>query len=315
MKGPDKVDKLIVIPDAHAAPDYSNDRFDWLAAFLRDERPNVIVCLGDFADMGSLSHYDKGKRSFEGRRYQRDVDATRDAMARLGAVACDAYMTLGNHEARIAKATNDNAELDGTISHVDLGYGEHGWQVLPYQAVLSIGGFAFSHHFASGVSGRPIGGVSQGAAMVRQLHGSSVAGHSHVYDIAIQTRPDGTRVQAFVAGCYVSLDHDEGWSSATQHMWVNGITVLEGVSNGWAESWRFVSQTALRQRYARGGKPVGAPIVDLDFDDLPDTDPTQRLSYHSAAKLSGHDPSYVRRWCLKHGRTPEEFVAERSRIP
>src|SRR5687768_6321108 len=76
-------EKVLIIPDAHAHPQFDNTRFSWLGQLIADERPDTIVCLGDFADMPSLSGYDKGKKSFEGRRYKKDIDAARDAMSMM----------------------------------------------------------------------------------------------------------------------------------------------------------------------------------------------------------------------------------------
>ena len=66
---------LLVIPDCHAAPEYDNDRFTALGKFIVDEQPDIIVCLGDFGDMPSLSSYDKGTKGFEGRRFKKDVES------------------------------------------------------------------------------------------------------------------------------------------------------------------------------------------------------------------------------------------------
>ena len=70
---------LLIIPDAHAAPGYDNERFTAVGQFVMDERPEYVVCLGDWADLPSLSSYDKGTRGFEGRRYQNDVASAVDA--------------------------------------------------------------------------------------------------------------------------------------------------------------------------------------------------------------------------------------------
>lgn len=316
MRLDDHARRVVVVPDAHAHPAYDAARFSWLGAFIERERPSHVVCLGDFADMAALSQYDRNKRGFEGRRYTKDVEATREALRSLHAEVRHAsprwLMCLGNHEARITRATNDAAELDGAIGIDDLGYREHGWECLPYQAVLTVGGVNFSHHFAAGVSGRPIGGTHQAAAMIRLLHASSVVGHSHVYDMSVQTRPDGSRVFALVAGCYVHADHHEGWSSATEHMWVNGVTVLEDVRDGWPQAWRFVSQQALRETYAPPAEHLGPPAVSvggLDFDDVADTrvETEERISWREASRICGKDEStvrksglsaaaYVRRW-------------------
>ena len=292
--------KIIVIPDAHAHPSYDVERFAWLGSLIETERPSHVVCLGDFADMPSLSHYDRNKRGFEGRRYVHDIEVTRNALSALHERIANAkphwIMCLGNHEARISKATNDSAELDGAIGIDDLGYRERGWELYPYQSVVSLGGISFSHHFASGVSGRPIGGMTQAASMTRLLYQSAVAGHSHTYDQTIRTRPDGSRILALSAGCYTHLEHHETWSVATEKLWVNGITILEDVRHGWPGSWRFISQESLKARFRR----------------LKDLGPAERhVSVADAARIVGVRERSVRKWCQHHKRSPRDYVETR----
>ena len=66
----------LVIPDQHAHPDNNNDRFEWLGKLIVDLKPDVVINLGDMADMPSLCTYDKGTKGFEGRRYKQDVNST-----------------------------------------------------------------------------------------------------------------------------------------------------------------------------------------------------------------------------------------------
>ena len=63
----------LIIPDSHAHPDYKNDRYDWLGKLILDLKPDVLVNIGDTADMASLSAYDKGKASFHGRNYDQQT--------------------------------------------------------------------------------------------------------------------------------------------------------------------------------------------------------------------------------------------------
>ena len=42
---------LMIIGDAHAHPDYDNSRFDKLGKFIVKSKPDIIVCMGDFAAM------------------------------------------------------------------------------------------------------------------------------------------------------------------------------------------------------------------------------------------------------------------------
>ena len=73
----------LLIPDQHAHPDFNNNRADWLGKFILDRKPDVVVNMGDAADMPSLSAYDKGKASFHGMNYQRDIEAHLDFQDRL----------------------------------------------------------------------------------------------------------------------------------------------------------------------------------------------------------------------------------------
>ena len=75
----------LVIPDPHAHPDCDNDRFTALGKFIVDLQPDVIVCLGDLADMPSLCSYEKGTGKFEGRRYRLDIESNIDANKKLWA--------------------------------------------------------------------------------------------------------------------------------------------------------------------------------------------------------------------------------------
>lgn len=74
---------LLVIGDPHAHPSYDNSRFTKLGNFIAREKPQIIVCIGDMADMPSLSSYDKGTKGFEGRRYKKDVESVIDAQKKL----------------------------------------------------------------------------------------------------------------------------------------------------------------------------------------------------------------------------------------
>ena len=45
---------LMIIGDPHAHPDYYNSRFEKLGKCIVKSKPDIIVCMGDFADMPSL---------------------------------------------------------------------------------------------------------------------------------------------------------------------------------------------------------------------------------------------------------------------
>jgi len=256
--------KILVIPDAHAHPDYDNRRFIALGKLIVDERPDTIVCIGDFADMPSLSSYDRGTRGFEGRRYNRDIEAARQANNYLWH-ALDTYneqqkrnkkaqykprkvMCLGNHEARIDRVTQSSSELHGTISMDDLGYEEAGWEVYPFMDKVFIEGVGFSHYFASGVMNRPIGGEHIGNSLLSKNYMSSVQGHSHLYNHAIRTRADGQKMHGLAVGCFVHPEYTEGWCAGARHLWWEGVLLLDNVSEG-DFSLRDITTKQLMEQY------------------------------------------------------------------
>ena len=134
----------LVIGDPHCNPKASNDRFLWAGKMAHDLKPDTIICMGDFASMDSLSSYDKGKKSFEGRRYRKDIDHAHDALEKfnkgLNGRRPRKVMLLGNHEDRIDRIIDETPELDGTISTKDLNFKEFGWEVIPYQEPMVVDG-------------------------------------------------------------------------------------------------------------------------------------------------------------------------------
>lgn len=257
---------MLWIPDYHARPDLDNERAVALGNFIVANKPDVVVMLGDWADMWSLSSYDKGKRSFEGRRYKDDVESAIAAQEALWG-PLDEYnaqqrankkaqyrpwsvMFLGNHdEGRIDRVTNLHPELHDTISVDDLKYNEYWDVVVPFKESLVINGFAISHYFTSGNSPEPISGVHAAHNLLVKNGMSTVCGHSHLLDMKVATRADGKKQMAISAGCFTHPDMIEGWNKDTQHKWWNGVIWMDGVKDGYAEVICPTSQAYLMENY------------------------------------------------------------------
>jgi len=226
--------KIAVIPDTQVKPGIRLDHLHRVGRYIADKRPDVIVHLGDHADMPSLSSYDKGKRDFEGRRYVKDIAAARLGMEVLMAPIREAkdyrprlVLTLGNHEERINRAANDAAELDGLISVEDLEYEAHGWEVYPFLKPVVIGGVVFCHYLTSGVMGRPI---TTANALLTKRHMSTVVGHQQGFQMATAVRADGKMLTGIIAGsCY---EHDEGYLGPQGNNHYRGMLMLHEVTDG-----------------------------------------------------------------------------------
>lgn len=235
--------KHFVIPDIQAKPGVDFKYLKAIGHYIVEKQPDVIVCLGDFADMPSLSSYDVGKKSFEGRRYKDDIQASWDAMGTLMQPIREHNMqalrnkkktyrprlvlTLGNHEDRINRAVNNDPKLDGVLSVNDLPYIYHGWEVYPFLEVVVVDGIAYSHYFTTGVAGRP---ASTASAQLSKKHMSCIAGHQQGLQIATAHRADGKRLTSIIAGsCY---EHNEDYMGAQGNKHWRGCLMLHEVDDG-----------------------------------------------------------------------------------
>lgn len=248
----------LVIPDAHAHPDYHNNRFNWLGKLVADVKPDVVVCLGDWADMPSLCSYDKGTKGYEGRRYVKDLAAAHDAQERFfheikkHKKKLPRFVMLeGNHEHRIERAISaDAAHLDGIISNDDLGYEDYGWEYVRYDGatpgVVDIDGVAYAHFFTSGIMNRPIGGVHPAAAVIQKQFQSCTQGHAHVADFAIRTRADGRHIMGCLAGVY--QDYDADFAGVANRLWWRGVVHKRDVSRGVYDP-NFISMHTIKKEY------------------------------------------------------------------
>lgn len=249
--------KHLIIPDCQIKDGDDTEFLSWIGQYILDQKPDVIINLGDFADMESLSSYDVGKKSFEGKRYIKDIGAVQQAMDKLlqplrefNAKAKKnkekqykprKVLTLGNHEERIARAVNNDPKLEGLIKYEDLPYKD--WEVHSFLKPVFIDGIAYCHYFPTGVMGRP---ATTASAMVSKLHMSCIAGHQQGKQVAYGKRPDGSTITCIIAGsCY---EHDEHYLDHQTNKHWRGIIVLHEVQDGCFDEM-FVSLSYLKKRY------------------------------------------------------------------
>ncbi len=237
--------KHLVIPDSQVTPTTPTDYLKWIGQFIIEKQPDVIVHLGDFADMESLSSYDIGKKDYEGRRYKADIEASKTAMGILCKPINDynnkrrlwkeklykpeMHLTIGNHEHRITRAVQDDPKMDGFMSINDLDYEKFGWTVHPFLEIVEIDGVHYSHYFANPLSGRPYGGENIGIRL-KNIGFSFVMGHQQIYMLGVKSLNNGKRIRGLVQGaCYL---HDEFYRGLQSNNEWRGIFIFHEVSDG-----------------------------------------------------------------------------------
>lgn len=251
--------KIMVIPDTQVKPGSDLSHLTWAGQYAVDKKPDVIVHLGDHWDMPSLSSYDVGKKSFEGRCYTDDIAAGIDGMVSfLAPIKIEQnrrvvnkkkqwnprmIYCMGNHCNRVNRAIENDRKLEGLISTDDFLLEDMGWEVVPFLEPINIGGVMFAHYFCSGVMGRP---VSSAQLMLTKKHMSCVQGHVQDRAISYAQRADGKRMTGIFAGIF--YQHDEEYlNHQTNQSW-RGIWMLHEVDDGQFDEMP-VSLNYLRKRY------------------------------------------------------------------
>jgi len=249
----------LVIPDTQVKPNQPVEHLRWAGLYAAEKKPDVIIHIGDHWDMPSLSNWDVGKKSFEGRRYKDDIKAGLDAMeVFLEPIRAEQkrlisnkkkqwnprlVFTIGNHEQRIERAIEADAKLEGLIGYDDLKLNELGFEVYDFLEVSIIDGIAYSHYFTSGIMGRP---VSSARNMLSKKMMSCVMGHVQDKDIAFARRADGKNILGLFAGIF--YQHDEDYLTAQTNGSWRGIWMLNEVNDGSCEEMP-ITLGYLRNRY------------------------------------------------------------------
>lgn len=244
----------MVIPDIQAKPNVSHDHLEWIANYAIEKRPDVIVQIGDWADMPSLSLYDKGKRCYEGRRYVKDCEAANYSLERFERTLEDynranpdtpynprKVLTYGNHENRIERATMLDASLHGKLTLEDLDFERRGWECHEFLKVVEIDGIQYSHYFISGSMGRP---VSSASALLKARSGSATMGHVQRMDVAYH--PQTQHIGLFCGTCYT---HDEDYLGPQGNTAPRQIIMKHEVEGG-RYDLMAVSLRFLQKRYS-----------------------------------------------------------------
>lgn len=252
----------IVIPDTQAKEGVPTDHLKWIGQYIVDEfhdKPVKIIHLGDHADMPSLSLYDKGKKSMEGRRYLLDIKAANKAWEILNQAMTDfnanrrktkhagwhpeRYILLGNHEDRINRAVEGDAQLEYVISTDDLDYARTGWKVIPFKEILWLDGVGYSHFFYNPMTGKPFGGNVE--SRLKSIGHTFTMGHQQTLMYGLRFVA-GKSQHGLVAGaCYL---HDEEYKGPQGNAHWRGIIVKHEVRDGSYDPM-FVSLDYLCRRY------------------------------------------------------------------
>lgn len=230
----------LVIPDCQIKPGQDTTHIDWAAQAIVEYKPDVIVCIGDFWDLPSLSTHDApGSKEAEGRRVAADIDAGNQAfealvlpmqmeMDRLKYTRrrqwkprCE--FLFGNHEDRLSRAIFRDPKWEGVISLDSLK--TPGFSRTKFPNILEIDGIKYAHYFPNPYSGRPIGGTIPNR--LSHIGCTFVQGHQQGFLYGTKQYPDHVK-HGLVCGRFYN-NHESYRPQDVQDVEWNGIIVLNDV--------------------------------------------------------------------------------------
>lgn len=250
----------LLIPDTQVKEGVPLHHLEAAGNYIVTKQPDVIVHIGDHWDMPSLSAYDRGKKSSEGRRVHIDIEAGQRAMevllAPLWALQArqrankkkvyqpEMHFTCGNHEQRIDRHVESHPELDGSLSIETLNIEGFGWKAHPFLQPVNVDGIDYCHYFYNPNSGRPYGGTV--VNKLSKIKSSFTMGHQQGLQIHPETTNNGRKIWGLVAGSFYL--HEESYKGPQGNSHWQGIVMKHNVKDG-DYSPCVVNMDYLLQRY------------------------------------------------------------------
>jgi len=232
-----------VIPDGQIKPGDDLTHIKWAAKAIVEYKPDVVVVIGDWWDLPSLSMHDApGSKEAEGRNVLSDIEIGNVAFELLvGPMQKErariirnrkkpwrpeCHFLFGNHEDRLTRAISRDPRFDGLLTLDALktpGFTRHA-----YQKIVEVDGIKYCHFFPNVYSGRAIGGTI--VNRLNHIGSSFVQGHQQGFLYASKAYPDHIK-HGLVCGRFYQ-HHESYRAEDVQKVEWNGICVLNGVRNG-----------------------------------------------------------------------------------
>lgn len=138
--------KICIVPDVHM--DVTVPRpYETVKRFIKKNKFDEIVLLGDFMDVSSLSAWDMDKKLLmEGRRFSQEVDLANKELDYLQKYCKKITYLEGNHEDRVGRYIERHSELEGTLDLPKvLKLKERGIKWVKYNDLYKVGKLYMTH--------------------------------------------------------------------------------------------------------------------------------------------------------------------------
>ena len=232
--------KAIVFPDLHF-PLHDEKAFQCALNVIKEVKPDVFICLGDFAEGEMVSHWRWSRRKRPPLEYQLPlIDQEADLVNLhldmidkvLKKVGCKRkYLAMGNHEAWYNNFVEENPFLDKYLPENLFKIEERGYEWHPYGELFQVEGSKLwvyhGGHYTS---------VNHSRISVQNLGCNVIYGHTHDCQRSVMQHVSGVHIaqsmgclcrikKSFLKGRKVNWTHNVGIIDFFNDRWFNLITL------------------------------------------------------------------------------------------
>lgn len=247
----------LFIPDTQVRDGVDTDHIRRAGLLALDRKPDVIVVIGDWWDMPSLStHTPAQKIAYDNHNYNRDLKAGIRAMElflapiqqynlhqramRKAQYKPTMIFTMGNHEYRLDRLEEQQPILKGVLPTPERYLIDKGFIVAPFKQPVTVDGVTYCHYCPQT---KAPGAVERAHLIMQRRNSSWTVGHTQ--DIDYYVSKHYPRLQCIISGSFYT--HDEGYKDGSNDHW-RGLVYKRNVVGGTYDP-EFISIDGLRAMY------------------------------------------------------------------
>lgn len=227
----------LVVGDSHVEPGQDLRRFKALGNYVRRNKIEVVVFIGDHWTLNSMCSYttlaERARESLMAdlESGQRALDVFLEALGDWREHTKLVY-TVGNHDERIMRIAAEYPWMEGSFGYHSFGLEERGFTVVPFLEPIRIDGVRYQHFLPNRGTRRAVSGKYHADRLLDRLRyaESITVGHSHRLQHRWVRNLKGDEVNSLVAGCF--FEHEEEYAGDDNHEWWRGLCICHDVKDG-----------------------------------------------------------------------------------
>ena len=247
---PGHVLRGVVLPDTHY-PFHDKEVVAAVTSFLMDYKPHVLIHIGDFYEMESLSPHELESQNFKDamRTIRRGRTLMRQFVDSSGAVY--KFFCVGNHEywferyleKKVPGIKEACEHIGSTMPSINslCTFGGLDFQVIPHNEVLKLGKAHFTHGFYTN--------SHHAEKTVRTVGGTIFYGHTETIQCHAVSSMDGMRVGQSI-GTLRDIAQAK-FMRARPCDWLHGFMIIEWREDG---TFSYVVPTIINSTFSFNGK-------------------------------------------------------------